>query len=458
MAYATVNPYTGELVTTFPEATDAQIEAALAAGQAAFLRWRETSHAERAEKLRNLAAILRRDCAKHAALITLEMGKITAESKAEIETSAGIAEYFAAHAEKFLQPAKLRGAGKDDGEAMLLHQPLGALLAIEPWNFPYYQVMRVFAPQAAAGNVLLLKHASNVPQCAAAFADAAREAGFPEGVFQTVYATREQLSAIIKDDRIKGVALTGSAKAGAIVAAEAGVALKKITLELGGSDALIVLEDADLDKAVPGAIIGRHRNAGQICVASKRVIVAAPLYDEFLARYKQGVAALKAGDPADSRTTLAPLCSQKAADRLQDQLSQAAAHGARIEELGAKVPAKGAFVQPVVLTDIKAGNPVLQWELFGPATMIFRAENEADAIRIANSTFYGLGGSVFTRDTRRGAEVAAEIATGMVFINRPAHHSPALPFGGVNHSGFGRELGPLGIMEFVNHKLIDIMA
>jgi len=456
MAYATINPYTGELVKTFPNATDAEARNAVAEAQEAFLKWREMSFAERGAILRKAAEILRRDKAKHAALITLEMGKITAEAESEIAFSADILEYYAEHAGRLLAPHKLHVTNKTDGEATLIYQPLGVLLAIEPWNFPYYQVARVLAPQLAAGNALLLKHASCVPQCAAAFETVMHEAGMPRGVFRNLYATREQVSAIIADPRVKGVALTGSEKAGAAVAAEAGAAVKKSTLELGGSDAFVVLADADLPKTVKWAVAGRHRNAGQVCTASKRMIIDAALYDEFLQNYKKTVAELVAGDPSDPRTTLAPLSSQKAADRLKDMIKQAVAHGAKAEEVGAKVPVKGAFVQPTILTEVAEDNPARYWEFFGPVSMLFRARDEADAIRIANDTPFGLGGSVYTSNPKHGVEVAEKINTGMVFINRPTASSVDLPFGGINRSGYGRELTGLGLKEFVNHKVIDI--
>jgi len=457
MAYATVNPYTGKTVDTFPDATDAEIETAITAAHAAFLDWRETSFATRADVMRNAARILRRDADTYARLLTLEMGKVAAEARAEVELSAEIFEYYADNAETLLAPETLPVKSADEGEATLVHEPLGVLLAIEPWNFPYYQIARIIAPQLSAGNTMLLKHASNVPQSAAIFETLMREAGLPDGGFKNLYATRSQIENIINDPRVQGVALTGSEAAGATVAAQAGKALKKSTLELGGADAFVVLADAELDKTVKWAVFGRHWNGGQVCVSSKRMIVVEAVYDDFLKRYTEGVAALRAGDPFAPETTLAPLSSQTAADEVKAKIREAVAHGATATEVGPKVPSHGAFVQPTILTDVGGDNPARYWEFFGPVSMIFRAKDEDDAVRIANDTPFGLGGSVFTADTKRGAKVAARISTGMVFVNHPTMVKADLPFGGVRRSGYGRELIGLGLKEFVNHKLIGVV-
>ncbi|MBN8907578.1 MAG: aldehyde dehydrogenase family protein, partial [Rhodospirillales bacterium] len=306
MAYATINPYSGETLATFPDATDAEVQAALDAAHTAFLCWRETSFAQRGQILQKAADLLRSDSAAYARLLTLEMGKLFTEALAEVELSAKIFEYYVRHAERLLQPEKLPVLDPAEGEAVLLHEPLGVLLAIEPWNFPYYQIARILAPQLSAGNTLLLKHASNVPQCAAAFERLMQEAGLPQGAFRNLYATRAQINTIIADPRVHGVALTGSEAAGALIAAEAGKALKKSTMELGGADAFVVLADADLPKTIDWAVFGRHWNGGQVCVSSKRMIVVDAVYDRFLDGYRQGVAKLVAGDPFDQRTTLAP--------------------------------------------------------------------------------------------------------------------------------------------------------
>lgn len=457
MTYATTNPYTGQTLATFPDATDDEVRAALDKADAAFRAWRETSFAERGAILQKAADILRRDSDAYARLLTLEMGKLFSEAKAEVDLSARIFEYYVRHAEELLKPEKLPVLDPAEGDAMIVHEPLGVLLAIEPWNFPYYQIARILAPQLSAGNTLILKHASNVPQCAAAFVRLMAEAGLPEGAFTNLYATRDQINLIINDPRVHGVALTGSEAAGAIVAAEAGKALKKSTMELGGADAFVVLADADLPKTIDWAVFGRHWNGGQVCVSSKRMIVVDEVYDAFLEGYRKGVAGLVAGDPFDAATTLAPLSSQKAADDIRDQIARAVAHGAKAEEVGPAVPNQGAFVQPTLLTDLGQENPARYWEFFGPVSMLLRAKDEEDAIRIANDSPFGLGGSVFTADTARGAQVAAKISTGMVFVNHPTKVEADLPFGGIRRSGYGRELLGLGLKEFVNHKLIDVV-
>lgn len=457
MAYATVNPYTGETLKTFPEATDAEVTAAIGNAHNAFLLWRRTPFGERSKIMQKAADLLRVGMEEHAALLTLEMGKLFAEAKAEVELSARIFEYYAQNAEKLLAPEKLPVRDAAEGEAWVTHEPLGVLLAIEPWNFPYYQIARIIAPQLSAGNTILLKHASNVPQSAARFEKLMLEAGLPDGAFKNLYPTRSQIEMILNDPRVHGVALTGSEEAGSVVAAQAGRALKKSTLELGGADAFVVLADADVDKAVKWAVFGRHWNAGQVCVSSKRIIVADEIYDEFMEKYIRGVAALKAGDPMDPSTTLAPLSSQGAADLVRGKIAKAVAAGAKAQEVGPKVPTKGAFVQPTILTGMTDANPARLWEFFGPVSMIFRAKNDDDAVRIANDTPFGLGGSVFSKNTAHAKAVADRIETGMVFVNHPTMVKADIPFGGVKRSGYGRELIGLGIKEFVNHRVTDIV-
>ena len=336
MTYATINPFTGELIKEFPNATDAEVTEAIESAHQAFLSWRNTSFANKAEILNRAAALLRDSKRRYAELLTLEMGKVIGEAEAEVELSAQILEYYAEHAERLLAPQKLPVADPAEGEALLVNEPLGVLLAIEPWNFPYYQIARILAPQLSAGNTLLLKHASNVPQCAAAFESLMRDAGLPQGAFQNLYATRDQVEQIINSPKVHGVALTGSEGAGAVIASQAGKALKKSTLELGGSDAFIVLEDAELEKTIDWAVFGRHWNAGQVCVSSKRMILVEAIYDKFMEGYTKGVAALKAGDPMDPNTTLAPLSSQGAADEVKQKIREAVEHGV----LGAPAPGR----------------------------------------------------------------------------------------------------------------------
>tara|TARA_R110001583_G_scaffold188884_1_gene351416 strand:+ start:1160 stop:2551 length:1392 start_codon:yes stop_codon:yes gene_type:complete len=457
MTYATTNPYTGEVVKTFPDATDAEIIQAIEDANTAFLSWKNSSFAERAKVMHKAADLLRNDIDGYAKLLTLEMGKITVEAKAEVELSAAIFEYYAVNAEKLLAPEKLPVADLAEGDAVLVNDPLGVLLAVEPWNFPYYQVARIIAPQLSAGNTMLLKHAGIVPQSSAACEQLMLEAGLPKGAFKNLYAAHSQTALIINHPLVRGVALTGSESAGAVVASTAGKALKKSTLELGGADAFVVLADADLDKTVNWAVFGRHWNAGQVCVSSKRMIIADEIYDEFVKRYTAGVAGLRAGDPFKPETTLAPLSSQNAADDLKAKIRQAIDLGATATEVGPQVPSQGAFVQPTILTDISEDNEARNWEFFGPVSMLFRAKDEDDAVRIANDSPFGLGGSVFTSNTKHGAEVAKKISTGMVFVNHPTMVKADLPFGGIRHSGYGRELLGLGIKEFVNHKLIDVV-
>ncbi|HEX7817153.1 NAD-dependent succinate-semialdehyde dehydrogenase [Dyella sp.] len=456
MSYATINPYTGAVVKRFLDATDAEVARTLDRAQAMFEMWKDVTIAERVKVLQNAANLLRKKHTDYAKILTLEMGKVIAEAEAEVELSAQIFEYYVENAEKLLAPEKLPSKHASYTQSWVEHVPQGILLAVEPWNFPYYQIVRIAAPQLAAGNVLILKHASNVPQCAAAFENLLREAGLPKGGFTNLYATRAQLNAIIEDPRVQGVALTGSEGAGAMVAAQAGQALKKSTMELGGADAFVVLADADLDKAVQWAVTGRHWNAGQVCCSSKRIIVVDAIYDVFLEKYKAGVAKLKAGDPMDPSTTLAPLSSQGAADDLKKQVEQAVAYGAKAEIIGAEVPSTGAFFRPLLLSDVSDDNPARRWEFFGPVSQVIRARDEADAIRIANDSPFGLGGSVFTKDIKHGIEVARKISTGMVYINHPTGVAADLPFGGIRRSGYGRELVGLGIKEFVNHKLIAV--
>lgn len=457
MAYQTINPYSSETLANFPDATDAEVRTAIVGAHEAFLGWRNTSFAERGRVLQKAADILRRDSDAYAKLLTLEMGKLFSEAKAEVELSAKIFEYYVRHAEALLKPEKLPVLDPAEGDAVLVHEPLGVLLAIEPWNFPYYQIARILAPQLAAGNTLLLKHASNVPQCAAAFEKLMAESGLPKGAFKNLYATRSQIELILNDDRVHGVALTGSESAGAVVAAQAGKALKKSTMELGGADAFVVLADADLEKTTKWAVFGRHWNGGQVCVSSKRMIIVDPVYDAFLDGYRKGVAGLIAGDPFDPKTTLAPLSSKGAADEVKDKIREAVKLGAKAEEVGPPVPNRGAFVQPTILTDVGEDNPARYWEFFGPVSMLFRAKDEEDAVRIANDSPFGLGGSVFTSNPTHGAEVAKRISTGMVFVNHPTKVEADLPFGGIRRSGYGRELLGLGLKEFVNHKLIDVV-
>ena len=452
MAYKSTNPYNGITIATFDEHDNAALEVRLHAAVSCFERdWRQRSYAERAVVLKRAAALMRERADELAKLVTLEMGKLLAQSAGEVALSAAILDYYADHAQAFLMPEALNSPGTD---SVIESCPVGVLLGVEPWNYPYYQIARFAAPNLMAGNVVMVKHASNVPHCALAFEQLLHDAGAPAGAYTNLFISAEQVGRLIDDPRIRGVALTGSEAAGAVVAARAGQNLKKTTLELGGSDAFIVLADANLDEAVKHAVSGRMDNSGQACTASKRFIVVEPLADRFLDMFAQALGRFSAGDPLDARTTLAPLSSERALATLLEQVDGAVAAGARVIMGGARIDTAGAFMQPTILTDISAANPAYRQEFFGPVALFFRVADDDAAVALANDSPFGLGGSVFTRDIERGKQIARRIDTGMVFINSAAVSSPELPFGGVKHSGYGRELSRMGIQEFVNKKLI----
>lgn len=455
MAYQSTNPYNGEIVKSFDDIDDAQLESKLTAAQACFEQvWRHKSFAERKAVLSRAAALMRERTQEFAQLITIEMGKLIAQSEGEVKLSAAILDYYAEHAESFLAPEKLSTA---KGDAVVESSPIGVLFGVEPWNYPYYQIVRFAAPNLMAGNVVMVKHASNVPQCALAFERLLEEAGAPAGAYTNLFISKDQVAKVIDDDRIRAVALTGSEGAGAVVAERAGKNLKKSTLELGGSDAFIVLDDADLDSAVKHAVSGRMGNSGQACTASKRFIVVEALADRFIEKFQAALQGFEAGDPLDRKTTLAPLSSAQALETLLGQVDEAVTHGARIVMGGQRIEGQsGAFMQPTILTDIDAANPTYKQEFFGPVALFFRVPDEAAAVALANDSPFGLGGSVFTQDLERGKRVARQIDTGMVFINSAAVSMPDLPFGGVKNSGYGRELSSAGIQEFVNKKLIRV--
>ncbi|XP_050340193.1 succinate-semialdehyde dehydrogenase [NADP(+)]-like, partial [Bactrocera neohumeralis] len=397
MVYQTKNPYTGEVVKTFPDATDAEVSDAISQAHKSFLAWRETSFSHRGSILQKAADLLRSQSDELAALLTLEMGKLLSEAKAEVELCAGMLETARAGGARAAWRAAVRGAVE---------------LPVLP-DCPHHR--------AAAGGRQHDAAEARVERSAVRRADGEADAGRGAacGCFKNLYATREQVNTIIADPRVHGVALTGSEGAGIVVAVEAAKAVKKSTMELGGADAFIVLKDADLEKAVKWGVIGRHWNAGQVCVSSKRMIIADEIFDDYLKLYTAGVEALKCGDPMDPSTTLAPLSSQGAADELKEQIKLAVAHGARAIEVGPKVPAKGAFLQPTILLDVTPQNPAYRMEFFGPVSMLLRFKTEEEAIHIANDSPYGLGGSVFTKDEKRGQEIASKIETGMVFVNHP---------------------------------------
>lgn len=454
MAYETINPYTEELLKTFENHTDVQLQQIIAQADETYRNtWSLKSLPERKVILKKAAALLREQIDEFAAYVTLEMGKLFKEAKGEVELSADILDYYADNAEAFLAPVKL---AVSEGEAYTESAPLGVLFCVEPWNFPYYQLARVAGPNLMLGNTLIVKHSPNVPQCALAFEKLFIDAGAPVGAYTNVFLSNEQSANAIADRRIKGVALTGSERAGTAVASEAGKALKKSTMELGGSDAFIVLDDANMDEAVKWGVWGRMNNTGQCCVAAKRFILDEKIADVFLDRFSAELEKLKAGDPMEASTTLGPLCTKGAMELIEAQIAAAVDGGATISLGGRRMDRLGYFLEPTILEDIAPANTAYYQEFFAPVALIFRVNGETAAIKLANDSPYGLGGSIFTTDIERGKRVARQIETGMVFINRATWTAPDLPFGGVKNSGYGRELSDLGISEFVNKKLIRV--
>jgi succinate-semialdehyde dehydrogenase/glutarate-semialdehyde dehydrogenase len=449
--YQSVNPNDGKVLRSFEEMTSAQLEQSLETAHTCFQTWKQTSYAERAKIVAKAAALMHEHVDDFAKLATLEMGKRINESRGEVKFSADILAYYAKHAEDFLAPTKLH---PKSGEAHMENSPFGVLFCIEPWNFPYYQLARVAGPQLMAGNVVVVKHAGCVPQCAIAFEQLWIKAGAPKGAYTNLLISHEQSDRVIDDPRVMGVALTGSVAAGRSVAARAGKNLKKTSMELGGSDAFIVLEDADLSKVIPWAVWGRMYNAGQTCCAAKRFIAVESIADKFLEQFKAALSTLVPGDPMDEKTTHGPLSTEAALVQLLKQVDDAVAKGATLVMGGKRIKRPGAFMEATILTDIKPGNPAYRDEFFGPVVSFYRVKDEAAAIALANDSDFGLGGSVFTKDHARGKRVASRVDTGMMFINNIDWSDAELPFGGIKYSGYGRELGNLGIQEFVNKKLV----
>lgn len=452
MAYQTINPYTNEIVKTYQNATSAEIETALSTGHALYKRWRHEPVNSRSATLHKIAALLREHKDELAKIATIDMGKLIGESQGEVELCAMIADYYADHGASLLAPTPLNTQAT--GAAQIVKQATGVLMMVEPWNFPYYQIMRVFAPNFMVGNPMILKHASNTPGSADAFNRIVAEAGAPAGSLSNLFLSYDQVGTIIADPRVQGVALTGSKRGGQSVAKTAGENLKKSSMELGGSDAFVVLSDADLDEAVKLAWRVRLYNAGQVCTSAKRFIVADNLYDEFLTKLKAGFASLKPGDPLDSKTTIAPMNSKRAKEKLQGQIDQAIAGGATVYYGNEPVDLPGQFIQPTILTDITPDNPVFYQEMFGPVAQVFKVDSDQAAIDLANDSELGLGGIVCSGDPQHGEAVAKQIETGMVFVNTFLSSLPELPFGGVKGSGYGREMSSLGLNAFVNEKLI----
>lgn len=454
MAYKTVNPANNKLIKEYPSHTDADVEAALSTADALYHSdWSKGSIDKRLAVLHKLADLIDSRSEELAKIASEEMGKLIAQSRGEVKLCAQIARYYADNAKQFLAPVKYPS---EMGEAWVEHHPIGVVMAVEPWNFPYYQLMRVLAPNLAAGNPVIAKHASIVPHCAEAFAHLVREAGAPDGAWTNLFISSDQVANIIADDRVQGAALTGSEKAGSVVAAQAAKHIKKSTLELGGNDVFVVLDDADLEKAVKIGVNARLANAGQVCTAAKRFIVHEKVAEQFLKKYTEAFRNIKIGDPLDESTRLGPLSSKEALETLTKQVDEAVKNGATLHFGGKPVQREGSFFEPTILTNITRDNPAYFEEFFGPVAQIYVVKNDDEAVKLANDSHYGLGGAVFSKDIDRAKKMASKIETGMVWINWLTDTAAELPFGGVKRSGYGRELSDLGIKEFVNQKLVVI--
>jgi succinate-semialdehyde dehydrogenase/glutarate-semialdehyde dehydrogenase len=451
MSYQSVNPFDNQAGPSFEEITDTQLEAKLAAATACFSIWKHKTYAERARIVEKAAKLLHEQADDFARIMTLEMGKRISEARGEVAFSAQILTYYARNAERFLGDVKLHPS---QGEGHMESSPIGVVFCVEPWNFPYYQLARVAGPHLMAGNTVVVKHAGCVPQCAIAFEKLWIDAGAPVGLYTNLLISHTQSDRLIDDRRIRGVALTGSTAAGRVIAAGAGKNLKPSSMELGGSDAFIILEDADIAHTIKWAVWGRMYNCGQTCCAAKRFIAVDAIADKFLAEFKKSLGALKAGDPMDEKTTLGPLSTESALIQLLGQVKTAVDHGAKIALGGKRIDRPGAYMEPTILTHVEPGNPAYRDEFFGPVAMFFRVKDEEAAVALANDSDYGLGGSVFTQDLERGKRVASAVDTGMMFINNISWSDADLPFGGIKDTGYGRELGDMGIQEFVNKKLV----
>lgn len=453
MKFTSINPATNEHLAAFSSLSKESTVEKMDRADEAYRHWRTTAFADRKTIILQFAKLLRDRSEQYAALITLEMGKRISESRREIEFCAKIAEFYAEGAESFLSDEPIQDV---DASAFLHYEPLGVLLGVMPWNFPFYQVTRFAAPNIMSGNTVMVKHAPNVPQCANAITELFDDCGLPGGVYTNLFIPTELVEIVIADPRVQGVSLTGSERAGAAVAALAGKNLKRSVLELGGNDPFIILEDADLEKTVDLAVKGRIVNAGQSCVASKRFIVVQSLADEFLHQFKAAMSDLQLGDPMNETTTLAPLSTEKAATNLLEQVRSSIDAGANVLLGGDRPDREGAFFNPTILTGVTPEMPTFDQELFGPVATVYIVKDESEAIQLANRSSHGLGGSVHTMDVQRGRRIAEQIESGMVFVNQPTTSQVELPFGGIKNSGYGREMSRLGILEFVNQKLIHL--
>ena len=451
MSIQSVNPVNNEVIKQFEEASDEEVKDALERAEEAYQDWKETSFRQRAEIMRKAADVMEEDIEHYAYLMTLEMGKVKREAHAEMKKCAACLRYYATHAESFLQNEPL---SVEEGDAYIGYDPIGPVLAIMPWNFPFWQVIRFAAPNLMAGNVGILKHASSVPQVSMAIEEIFLKAGLPDNVFKSLLVKSSKINMMIDHPAVKAVTLTGSEGAGSSVGERAGKNIKKTVLELGGSDPFIVLDDANLEVATEMAVKSRMINNGQSCIAAKRFIVVKKVYEQFLELFHQKMAALKIGDPTDEEMDYGPMAREGLAEELLGQVKASIKKGAKAVLGGDRPKGEGAFFNPTILTNIKAGSPAYEEELFGPVAMVFNVKNEKEAVKQANDHRYGLGASVWTQDRDRGEYLARQINSGAVYINKMVASDPAVPFGGVKKSGYGRELSYLGIREFMNQKTI----
>ncbi|WP_180076453.1 NAD-dependent succinate-semialdehyde dehydrogenase [Acinetobacter sp. YH12106] len=455
MAYQSINPFTNQKLKDYPSHSDQDIQNALDSAEKTLKSDWSQQVDTRIEVLRKLASNMREQKSELAKLMTLDMGKLIKQSEGEIETCAKIAEYYADHAKEFLAPVSYQ---TDLGEAWVEHHPLGIIMAVEPWNFPFYQLMRVFAPNCAIGNPVLAKHAGIVPQCAEAFEKLVLEAGAPKGVWTNLFISSDQVKDVIADKRVRGVALTGSEGAGSAVAEQAGKHLKKSTLELGGNDVFIVLDDADLERAIKLGCQARVNNAGQVCTAAKRFILHEKIAEQFKAGMLKAFEQLKLGDPLDPETTLGPLSSADALEKLTEQVDKAVEHGAKVVTGGKPYEHAGNFYQPTILENITRENDAWYEEFFGPVAQIYVAKGDDEIVEIANDSNYGLGGVIHAQDIERAKKLASRVETGMIWINWFTDTTPELPFGGIKNSGYGHELSIDGFREFVQKKLVVVKS
>jgi len=455
MAIQSINPATGEINREFAPFDKKRVNEILKGSKKAYANWKSQSLEERCKALRSLAAVLLKNKEEYARMITIEMGKPIAQARAEIEKCASTAQLYAENSKKWLMDEEVDADGK---RHLITFEPIGTILCVMPWNFPFWQALRFAIPSLALGNVVILRHSNSVPMCAVAIEDAFRQAGFPEGVFTTVITDHKMVEYMIKSKMIEGVSVTGGFGVGSMVGKIAGKSVKKSVLELGGNDAFIVLEDADIDFAAKNAVVGRMQNNGQSCIAAKRFILVKEIADRFTEKFAQEVRNLKVGNPMDASVDVGPLANERQVATLREQVDDGVAKGARVIVGGKKIDGKGAFYAPTVITNVKKDMKIMNEEIFGPVAPIIIAKNEKDAIRIANDSDLGLGASIWTSDEERGLRVARQIEAGMVFINGIVKSDARMPFGGIKRSGVGRELSKYGLREFANVKTINLYS